>query len=353
MAKFLSPQPFDLPALRVADLAGILCARAGAPLNPLPDEGFFIPTSSGKGALCLALQDLRATNSIRNKNDNVLVPKWLGYAVYSAMHPHAFPTLSPEGDIAAMVVYHQYGFAQDMEAIGAFASDRGIPVIEDCAHALAGDYRGRRLGTFGDYAVFSYSKFFPCIMAGGLWIRDAESYERIVAAMTENHKAYLQAWSLTVRLLHDLAADGSPGLLNRMLETSYAVYDRHPRINALVVRLLRHQLARPVMQKRRDNWHVLTQALADTDMVAGLEETATPYCVPVKIPDHRRDQALTAVRARGINAGYYKFDVARNLLRPDFQDRLLVPVHQGLEAPAMMQIGEDLKRAVADDGGRP
>ncbi len=353
MAVFPTPQPFDLPALRFADFAGILWSGPGETLNPLSGEGFFIPTSSGKAALCLALQDLRASGRIPDKNVNVMVPKWLDYAVYSVMHLHAFPSQDPDGELAAMVVYHQYGFAQDMDAISAFAVERGLPIIEDCAHAIAGEYHGRRLGSFGDYAVFSFSKFFPCIMAGGLWVRNADAYERIVKAAGRNHKPYLQAYSLAIRLLHDLAADGSPGLLNRLLETSYAVYDRHPRINAMVVRLLRRQLAQPVLRMRRNNWRVLRQTLAGTEMLAGLEETATPYCVPLKIPNHRRDQALAAARAHGIRTGYYKFDEARNLLYPDFQDRLLVPVHQGLDEAAVARIGKDLRSAVANNGARP
>ncbi len=58
----------------------------------------------------------------------------------------------------AIVVLHYGGAPADMHAIGAFARDRGLLVIEDAAHAIGSSFDGSACGTLGDAGCFS---FFP------------------------------------------------------------------------------------------------------------------------------------------------------------------------------------------------
>ena len=56
----------------------------------------------------------------------------------------------------AIIVVHLYGQCCEMDPIMELARRRGILVIEDCAHAAGGEYKGRRAGTLGDIGVFSF-----------------------------------------------------------------------------------------------------------------------------------------------------------------------------------------------------
>jgi dTDP-4-amino-4,6-dideoxygalactose transaminase len=56
----------------------------------------------------------------------------------------------------AVMIVHYAGYACDMDAIMAICRKNGLALIEDCAHAPGGEYRGRKLGTFGDLSAWSF-----------------------------------------------------------------------------------------------------------------------------------------------------------------------------------------------------
>jgi dTDP-4-amino-4,6-dideoxygalactose transaminase len=56
----------------------------------------------------------------------------------------------------AIMPVHFAGRACDMDALGAIATDHGLKIIEDCAHAIETEHRGRKVGTIGDCGVLSF-----------------------------------------------------------------------------------------------------------------------------------------------------------------------------------------------------
>ncbi|MBL8232755.1 MAG: DegT/DnrJ/EryC1/StrS aminotransferase family protein [Bryobacterales bacterium] len=56
----------------------------------------------------------------------------------------------------AIVPVHYAGQACDLEGILDLARATGLKVVEDAAHAIGTEYRGRRIGTFGDTTAFSF-----------------------------------------------------------------------------------------------------------------------------------------------------------------------------------------------------
>lgn len=56
----------------------------------------------------------------------------------------------------AILPVHFAGRPCDMDALGALAEKHDLRVIEDCAHAIETEYRGRKAGTFGDFGCFSF-----------------------------------------------------------------------------------------------------------------------------------------------------------------------------------------------------
>lgn len=56
----------------------------------------------------------------------------------------------------AIVPVHFAGRPCDMDSLCAIAEEHRLRLIEDCAHAIETEYRGRKAGTFGDFGCFSF-----------------------------------------------------------------------------------------------------------------------------------------------------------------------------------------------------
>ncbi|NPV07093.1 MAG: DegT/DnrJ/EryC1/StrS family aminotransferase [Anaerolineae bacterium] len=71
------------------------------------------------------------------------------------MDPRSFEErLTP--DTKAAVVTHLWGLPAEVEQMRAVADRQGIVLVEDCAHALLAQHKGRRVGTWGHAAMFSF-----------------------------------------------------------------------------------------------------------------------------------------------------------------------------------------------------
>jgi dTDP-4-amino-4,6-dideoxygalactose transaminase len=74
----------------------------------------------------------------------------------------------------AIIPVHLGGYPVDMDPIMKLARRHGITVIEDAAHAFGGSYKGRMLGTVGDFGAFSFHevKNVTAMGEGGILVTD-------------------------------------------------------------------------------------------------------------------------------------------------------------------------------------
>ena len=82
----------------------------------------------------------------------------------------------------AIVVVHLYGLMAEMPEIMELAEKHGVYVLEDCAQALGAEFKGRKAGTYGDFATFSFhtQKNMTTLGEGGvLCVRDLSQARRV------------------------------------------------------------------------------------------------------------------------------------------------------------------------------
>lgn len=87
----------------------------------------------------------------------------------------------------AIMVVCLYGMPYQVEAIHSVAQKYEIPIIEDSAEALGSSYKGRMMGTFGDYSVLSFNgnKIITTSGGGALVTKSKENKQRAIFFATQ------------------------------------------------------------------------------------------------------------------------------------------------------------------------
>lgn len=57
-----------------------------------------------------------------------------------------------------VVIQHTFGLPANMDEVMRVAKESNLIIIEDCAHSLGAEHNGKRVGTFGRAAFFSFSR---------------------------------------------------------------------------------------------------------------------------------------------------------------------------------------------------
>ncbi len=175
-----------------APLLPVLSFRAGTPAARVPLPALsahpqILAVASGRAAIAMALNRLGFA-----PEDRVLMPAYHCQSMVNAALElgggvdfyHLNSDLTIDFDdlleriqptTRAVLAVHYFGFPFDLAPLADLCRKHGLALIEDCAHALYGDFGGGAPGGSGDFAIGSATKFYPVPDGGYLLDRRSEA----------------------------------------------------------------------------------------------------------------------------------------------------------------------------------
>nr|WP_199096827.1 DegT/DnrJ/EryC1/StrS family aminotransferase [Dyella sp. ASV21] len=214
----------------------------------------------------------------------------------------------------AILPVHFAGRPCAMDRIMDIAERYGLVVIEDCAHAIETEYRGRPAGTFGDFGCFSFYVTKNVVTGEGGMIlgRDEEHIAR--ARILALHGMSKDAW-------HRFSDQGYRHYQVVECGFKYNMMDLQAALGI-------HQLARVEQnwQRRRELWQRYDEGLAGLPVtLPSVPEADTRHGYhlytllvdPARSGMHR-DEFLEAMNAARIGTGVHYLSVPEH---PYYQER--------------------------------
>ncbi|MEG4083392.1 DegT/DnrJ/EryC1/StrS family aminotransferase [Microcoleus sp. POL10_C6] len=201
----------------------------------------------------------------------------------------------------AILPVHFAGRPCDMDALCEIARRHNLKLIEDCAHAIETEYKGRKAGTFGDFGCFSFYVTKNITTGeGGM----------ILAASQED------ADRLNILALHGMSKDA----WKRFSDSGYKHYQvvevgfKYNMMD-LQAAIGIHQLKRvtPYWQRREQVWQRYNEAFADLPITLPANpepDTIHAYHLYTILVDEAktgisRDEFLDAINAENIGVGVH------------------------------------------------
>lgn len=199
----------------------------------------------------------------------------------------------------AIFVVHYAGVICDMDAIGAIANAYDLIIVEDAAQALLSERNGKKAGSFGAMAAFSFHETKNIISGegGALTITDPKYIERaeIVREKGTNRKQFFRG-ALDKYTWVDLGSSYLPSEL--MAGFLYAQLE----------------VARSLTRDRLTAWYRYHEALAPYEVSGlikrplilplGQTHNAHMYQILLQIPD-QRDEFIKKMKYAGITTPFH------------------------------------------------
>jgi len=137
----------------------------------------------------------------------------------------------------AIIVVHLYGMPAKISEIVAVAGRFEIPIIEDAAEALGSSYQGQKLGTFGDFGIYSFNGNKIITTSGG------------GAMVSENEE-----WIQKARFLATQARENAPHYEHREIGYNYRLSNVSAAIGRGQLEVLNDRIAqrRAIFDQYRD-----------------------------------------------------------------------------------------------------
>ncbi len=195
----------------------------------------------------------------------------------------------------AIIAVHLAGWVCDMEAMMVLANKHNIKVIEDCAQAHGGKYKGRSVGSLGHIAAWSFcqDKIMTTGGEGGMITTNDEDLWKKIWAFKDHGKSY------------DAVYHKEHPVGFRWLHESFGTNGRMTEMQAAIGRIqLRHL----------SDWHRMRTRNANALLACcQVFPNALRVAIPPNSISHAWYKYYVFVRPKGLKVGWNRDKIASNI----------------------------------------
>ena len=176
-----------------------------------------------------------------------------------------------EDGVAAIMPVHLYGLPAEMDRLCEIADDHDLALVEDAAQAHGAEYKGQKVGSFGDAACFSFYPTKNMTTGEGGMLTTGRDDVAEKAASYCNHGRPPEGGYEHVRLGHNFRMTSMAAAIGRVQLDRLPDYNEARRANAAYLSdaLANADVVTPtVPDDRRHVYHQYTVRVNDRDALA-------------------------------------------------------------------------------------
>lgn len=213
----------------------------------------------------------------------------------------------------AIMPVHIFGQSADMDEINEIAKKHNLYVIEDACQAIGGKYRGRKIGTLGDVACFSFfpTKNLGCAGDGGMIVTDNDEIAIIARALRTHGSGEngQKAYNLLNNIEEEIkTAEGASDTVYNPLKYYNYLIGYNTRLDAIQAAILSVKLKEidSWNAKRREIVELYNEALQNSDLVTPVAKDYNDHVYHMYIlQSENREEVLAKLKEAGIATGVY------------------------------------------------
>lgn len=213
----------------------------------------------------------------------------------------------------AIMPVHIFGQAADMDEINEIAKKHNLYVIEDACQAVGGKYKGRKIGTLGDVACFSFfpTKNLGCAGDGGIIVTDNAEIATIIRALRTHGSGEngQKAYNLLNNIEEEVkTVDGANDTVYNPLKYYNYLIGYNSRLDAIQAAILSVKLKEidSWNSKRREIVELYNKALQNSDLVTPTAKDCNEHVYHMYIlQSENREEVLAKLKEAGIATGVY------------------------------------------------
>lgn len=213
----------------------------------------------------------------------------------------------------AIMPVHIFGQSADMDEINEIARKHNLYVIEDACQAVGGKYKGRKIGTLGDVACFSFfpTKNLGCAGDGGIIVTDNDDIATIIRALRTHGSGEngQKAYNLLNNIEEEVkTVEGANDTVYNPLKYYNYLIGYNSRLDAIQAAILSVKLKEidSWNSKRREIVELYNKALQNSNLVIPTAKDCNEHVYHMYIlQSENREEILAKLKEAGIATGVY------------------------------------------------